>query len=109
MNESLKQAHSFFEIFYKFLATGNKMETEVEEVKSSLFFLSVFLLKLKKRPRGTFDVIIGFMGSGKLGIKICMRGQPRGGVVKFEHSAAVAQGFTGSDPGRGHGTARQAM
>ena len=29
--------------------------------------------------------------------------------VKFSCSALAAQGFTGSDPGRGHGTARQAM
>ena len=33
-------------------------------------------------------------------------GRLRGRVVKFTRSAAVAQG---SDPGRGHGTARQAM
>ena len=33
-------------------------------------------------------------------------GQPCGRVVKFTHSAEVAQGFAGSDPGRGHGTAR---
>ena len=32
-------------------------------------------------------------------------GQLRGRVVKFARSAVVAQG---SDPGRGHGTARQA-
>ena len=34
-----------------------------------------------------------------------LRGRLRGRVVKFVRSAAVAQG---SDPGRGHGTARQA-
>ena len=28
-----------------------------------------------------------------------------GQMVKFTGSALVAQGFTGSDPGRGHGTA----
>ena len=33
------------------------------------------------------------------------RGWLRGGVVKFPHSSVVAQG---SDPGHGHGTARQA-
>ena len=27
---------------------------------------------------------------------------PRGRVVKFVHSALAAQGFTNSDPGRGH-------
>ena len=36
------------------------------------------------------------------------RGQPRGRVVKFACSAVVAQGFAGLDPGRGHGTTRQA-
>ena len=35
-------------------------------------------------------------------------GWPRGRVVKFMHSALAAQGFTGSNPGRGHGTAHQA-
>ena len=35
-------------------------------------------------------------------------GQPHGRVVNFTRSAAVAQGFAGSDPGRGHGTAYQA-
>ena len=30
-------------------------------------------------------------------------------MVKFVHSAWAAQGFTRSDPGRGHGTAHQAM
>ena len=37
------------------------------------------------------------------------RGQPCGRVVKFVHSAAVAQGFAGSSPGHGCGIARQAM
>ena len=37
------------------------------------------------------------------------RGQPRGRVVKFACSASLAQGFTGLDPGHGHGTAHQAM
>ena len=36
-------------------------------------------------------------------------GPARGRVVKFMHSTSMAQGFTGSDPGRGHGTTRQAM
>ena len=31
-------------------------------------------------------------------------GRPHGRVVKFEHSASVAQGFTGSDPGHGPST-----
>ena len=36
------------------------------------------------------------------------RPTPRGGVVKFARSVMAAQGFTGSDPGRGHGTTHQA-
>ena len=36
-------------------------------------------------------------------------GQPCGRVVKLTRSALVAQGFAGSDPGRGHGTTHQAM
>ena len=36
-------------------------------------------------------------------------GWPRGGVVKFMCSLSVAQGFTGSDPGHGCGTAHQAI
>ena len=36
-------------------------------------------------------------------------GWPCGRVAKFMHSASAAQGFTRSDPGRGHGTAHQAM
>ena len=35
-------------------------------------------------------------------------GQPCGRAVKFTHSALVAQGFDGSDPGCRHGTAYQA-
>lgn len=49
------------------------METEVEEVKMVLFcsFLFFLLLKFrKKRPRGTFDIIIGFIGSENPEIKI---------------------------------------
>ena len=34
---------------------------------------------------------------------------PRGQVVEFTRSASSAQGFTRSDPGRGHGTAHRAM
>ena len=30
-------------------------------------------------------------------------------MVKLAHSTSVAQGFTGLDPGGGHGTAHQAM
>ena len=37
------------------------------------------------------------------------RGRPPGRVVRFARSTSAAQGFAGSDPGRGHGTARQAM
>ena len=29
-------------------------------------------------------------------------------LIKFQRSAVVAQGFAGSDPGGGHGTAHQA-
>ena len=36
-------------------------------------------------------------------------GWPCGQVVKFTPSPPVAQGFASLDPGRGHGTARQAM
>ena len=35
-------------------------------------------------------------------------GQPSGRVVKFTHSTLVAQGCSGSDPGRGPSTAHQA-
>ena len=37
------------------------------------------------------------------------QGRPHGQVVKFSHSVLVAQGFTGSNPWCGRGTARQAM
>ena len=37
------------------------------------------------------------------------RGRARGQVVKFMHSTSAAQGFAGSDPGRRHGPAHQAM
>ena len=36
-------------------------------------------------------------------------GSPCGQVVKFMCSAVAAQGFTGLDPGHGHGTSCQAM
>ena len=36
-------------------------------------------------------------------------GRPHGRVVKFAHSASPAQGFSGLDPGHGHGTAHQPM
>ena len=36
-------------------------------------------------------------------------GRPHGRVVKFVHSALVAQGFIHLDPGHGHGTTHQAM
>ena len=36
-------------------------------------------------------------------------GWPCGRVVKFARSASAAQGFTGSDPGCGHGIAHQAI
>ena len=41
-------------------------------------------------------------------LKILSWGRPCGRVVKFVRSTVVAQGFAGSDPGRGHGTAHQA-
>ena len=37
------------------------------------------------------------------------RGRPHGQVIKFACSTSAAQGFAGSDPGHGHGTARQAV
>ena len=42
-------------------------------------------------------------------VKMAGWGRTCGQVVKFVRSALVAQGFTGSDPGRRHGTAHQAM
>ena len=42
-------------------------------------------------------------------LRMWFLGPPRGRVVKNAHSASVAQGFAGLDPGRGHGTAHQAM
>ena len=42
-------------------------------------------------------------------IEIELRGQPHGWVVKFAHSALVAQGFAVLDPGRGRGAAGQAL
>ena len=38
-----------------------------------------------------------------------MRDLHHGQVVEFAHSTSGAQGFASSDPGCGHGTARQAM
>ena len=40
-------------------------------------------------------------------IKAFTWGQPIGRTIKFVRSASVAQGFAGSNPGRGHGTAHQ--
>ena len=42
-------------------------------------------------------------------IKMAIRGQPCGQVVKFKGSASVAQAFACSDSGHGHDTAHQAM
>ena len=36
-----------------------------------------------------------------------VRGRSHGRMVKFAGSASAAQGFVGSDPGRGHSTAHQ--
>ena len=44
-----------------------------------------------------------------LTLKVDLERQPCGRVVKFARSAWAAQGFIGLDPGRGHGTAHQAM
>ena len=44
----------------------------------------------------------------QLRLRRVFRGWPHGRVVKFMHSASAAQGFSGSDPGLEHGTARQA-
>ena len=41
--------------------------------------------------------------------KFYLRDRPLGGVVTLARSASVAQGFAGLHPGRGHGTAHQAM
>lgn len=66
MDPGSKHIHSLSEFLRKFLATSNKMETD-------LFSFLFFQLKLlKKRPRGTLHVISGFMSSEKPGIKICM-------------------------------------
>ena len=40
---------------------------------------------------------------------VWMMGPARGGVVKFAGSPSVAWDFAGLDPGRGYGTAQQAM
>ena len=48
------------------------------------------------------------VGDG-LSIKKEMMGQPDVRIVKFMRSTSAAQGFMGSDPGVGHGTAHQAM
>ena len=45
--------------------------------------------------------------TNRLNAEIESRGRPRGGVVKFVSSAFMAQGFAGSDPGRGHDSGRQ--
>ena len=42
-------------------------------------------------------------------LKVCDGGWPRGPAVKFSRSALAGQGFTVSNPGRGHGAARWAM
>ena len=49
------------------------------------------------------------MKDSSLRYKILWGGWPRGQVVKFMCSASEAQGFTGSDPRRGHGAAHQAV
>ena len=41
--------------------------------------------------------------------KRASRGQPHGRVVEFVCFASVAQGFSGSNPGHGHGTAHWVM
>ena len=47
--------------------------------------------------------------NAKLVLKRKKWGWPHGLAVKLVHSASAAQDFTGSDPGRRHGTAHQAM
>ena len=47
-------------------------------------------------------------GINVLNEEVKIGGWPCGQVVKFAHSTSAAQGFTGSDPGHGHGTAHQA-
>ena len=46
---------------------------------------------------------------GETLLKMLFQGRPHGRVVELERLAVAAQGFAGSDPGRGHGTAHQAM
>ena len=41
--------------------------------------------------------------------EVRMRGPAHGRLVKFVLSALATQGFSGSDPGHGHGTAHQVM
>ena len=55
---------------------------------------------------------ITFLSLGVHSVSWCSnrsQGPSRGRVVKFTRSTVAAQGFAGSDPGRGHGTAHQAM
>ena len=62
-----------------------------------------WLLSLSQHP------LILSSATYQLYFKTSSRGWPHGWVVKFTSSASAAQGFTGSDPGQGHGTAHQAM
>ena len=62
-------------------------------------FLFLFPLPSPKEAYGQCLLNIAIKGGKD-------RGRLRGRVVKFAHSTAVAQG---SDPGHGHGTARQAV
>ena len=67
-------------------------------------------------PMGSFRENSGFLPlyDIKIGLKLhvnptifkmLFRIQPRGRVVKFMCSTSAAQGFTGSNPGQGRGTA----
>ena len=62
-----------------------------------------FLKLMKSRKYKGKKLIISTM------LKYFWGGQPHGGVVKFMRSTLAAQGFAGSDPGHGHGTAHQAV
>ena len=84
------------EFFYKLLLLNMKwiLETPKNMVnyKSKLFWI------------WDIELTVCFL----LRFETGLRGRPHGRVVKFTHSTAAAQGFTGSNPGCGHGTAHQA-
>ena len=56
-----------------------------------------------------YNIYLGFLCVWFMHLKTWFWGQPCGWVVKFARSASVSQGFAGSDPACGHGTAHQAI